>query len=254
MPPFRSRLTPDLKDLAPYPDQERARRTLQRVDEARTYLLRRYGWYGDMAMRMQFVVSDQVETMSIRIDATCFVNPGFVEQLDLAELCFVVTHELWHVLGQHFDRLKTRDPDLWNRATDLFVNGRLVAAGMKLPTKPGLTGHYDGDLLHLSEEEIYSLLMEKRLPQLQLGDMNQGGDRSPQSSGDNTTNPSKSQAPGDATVDTPEEQEQQIVDGSGSEKSDTEQERPSERCSIKAGNNDAPSPVGFGTPGRDCDY
>lgn len=160
----RERLTPDLKDVQPYPDRDRAQRTIQRLNDARTYLLRRYGWYGDMAMRMQFVVSDRIPRAAVRVDATCFVNPDFLERLDLAELCFVITHELWHVLGRHFDRCQGRDSDVWNDATDFFINGRLLTAGMKMPTRPDFVPLYHPQFLEMSEEEIYAALIREQMP------------------------------------------------------------------------------------------
>ncbi len=153
----RGRLTPndDPQDV----DCETRNRALDQIRRAQIFLLQRNGWYGDMSMRMHWVVTRRVPTACIRVDWGCFVNPDFFAELDIAERAFVIAHELEHVARLHFDRQKGRDAQLWNSAADYAINAALIAADLKAPfrTIPGLL--HDAALAELSEEQIYAKLV-----------------------------------------------------------------------------------------------
>jgi predicted metal-dependent peptidase len=85
-----------------------------------------------------------------------FVNPAFFGALTPAEQDAVLLHEVLHAALLHVPRRGSRDPQVWNVAADIVVNGMIAKEGYTLP---------DGALRdpgneHLSAEEIYDLLMQ----------------------------------------------------------------------------------------------
>lgn len=60
-------------------------------------------------------------------------SPAFVMDRDQDDLVFVIAHEVLHCLLGHMDRRGLRDPERWNIAADLAVNGALVEFGFVAP-------------------------------------------------------------------------------------------------------------------------
>ncbi len=111
-------------------------------------------FFGTLAMFAQFVPS-----MTIPSAATdgrdIFFNPEFLTALPKAQQDGVLLHELIHAALLHPSRLTEREPERWNIAADIVVNGMIGQQdGVELP--PG--GLRDEKLEHLSVEEVYELL------------------------------------------------------------------------------------------------
>ncbi len=84
-----------------------------------------------------------------------FWNPEFLLSLGQAELDGVMLHEVLHAALLHVPRRGTRDPELWNIAADIVVNGIIAPLpGFSLP-KDTLR---DKEMEKLSVEEVYELL------------------------------------------------------------------------------------------------
>ena len=131
----------------------------QWLSEARTYLLWHFPFFGRLAMRMNFEITESVETAAIRADATCYFNPTFLERLSVEGRAFVIAHELCHVAFAYFDRVADRMADLFNAAHDYVINQILVDAGLEPPD--GLKLLLDPQYKDMSAEEIYDLLRAK---------------------------------------------------------------------------------------------
>jgi predicted metal-dependent peptidase len=100
-----------------------------------------------------------------------FYNANWTGKLTQSELRGVLAHEVLHVLFQHSDRRKSREPERWNIATDLAINLILLEQGFVLP-KHGLV---DRSFWNKSAEEIYSLLPND-LRKIRGDDSDEGGD------------------------------------------------------------------------------
>jgi len=100
---------------------------------ARCRLMTREPWYGHVAMGMTWVPSnmpwlpEQQRTMGVRIvnghDVQCIYYPPFVDKLNLKELFAVIQHEIEHIVRCHCIRNSHRNPEAWNIAADMCVNG-----------------------------------------------------------------------------------------------------------------------------------
>lgn len=127
------------------------------MTRARTRLLLDSPWFGSLAMRLQFEPKPEVQTMAT--DGThLFYAPEFIATLPDAHLTACIAHEVMHCALLHPFRRGSRDPKLWNQATDYVINGELQAAGFQLPPDVLTDPQYSG----LSSETAYAQLYQKQ--------------------------------------------------------------------------------------------
>jgi predicted metal-dependent peptidase len=111
-------------------------------------------FFGILAMFARFVGSETIPTAATD-GCEIFLNPQFFGSLPSQQQDGIVLHELLHAALLHPQRMRSRDPHLWNIAADIVVNGTILRQpGCELP--PG--GLRDEKLEHLSVEEVYELL------------------------------------------------------------------------------------------------
>jgi predicted metal-dependent peptidase len=111
-------------------------------------------FFGTLAMFAQFVPSTTIPSAATD-GRDIFFNPEFLAALPRAQQDGVLLHELIHAALLHPSRLREREPERWNIAADIVVNGMILQQqGVELP--PG--GLRDEKLEHLSVEEVYELL------------------------------------------------------------------------------------------------
>ena len=67
------------------------------------------------------VKEDIIQTMGVSLD-TLYFNCQFVRDLPMGQLVFVIEHEMYHIIMKHTVRRGTRIAEVWNIATDLFIN------------------------------------------------------------------------------------------------------------------------------------
>lgn len=92
-------------------------------------LLRVMPFYGDILTQIPIVpepAAGTARTNGRRIE----YSPAYFSTLKPGEQNYVLMHELFHILLSHCDRIKGRDPQLWNTATDLIVNDMLDSLRM----------------------------------------------------------------------------------------------------------------------------
>jgi predicted metal-dependent peptidase len=110
-------------------------------------------FFGTLAMFARFIASATIPTAATD-GRDIFFNPQFLSSLPSQQQDGVLLHELLHAALLHPLRLRERQPELWNIAADIVVNGTILQQGFELP--PG--GLRDEQLEHLSVEEVYELL------------------------------------------------------------------------------------------------
>ena len=111
-------------------------------------------FFGTLAMFARFVCCETMPTAATD-GYDIYVNPQFLSSLPRQQQDGVVLHELLHAALLHPWRMRERQPELWNIAADIVVNGMILQQpGCELP--PG--GLRDERLEHLSVEEVYELL------------------------------------------------------------------------------------------------
>lgn len=130
---------------------------------ARTALLLRHSFFGNLATRMKMVNADSWLPTAAVDGRNFYYNSRFVNMLQPGELEFLVGHEVLHLVYDHLGRRDIREPSIWNIANDYTVNADLKRhrVGQFITTVPCLyEPKYDGK----SSEEIYDDLI-KNVPQ-----------------------------------------------------------------------------------------
>ena len=127
----------------------------RRLSGAQLRLRMRHPFFATLALfaPVRFTASiDSAATDGERL----FFNPDFLEALSDPELDGLMTHEVLHAALLHPLRRGRRNPELWNIACDIVVNGMTRAAGLVLPE--GVVEHEPW--AQLSAEEIYHRLLK----------------------------------------------------------------------------------------------
>ena len=101
-----------------------------------------------------------------------YFDIDFWKSLNKDEQIFVMAHEVWHCVMLHFLRKESRDPQLWNIATDMEINSLLKDDGFKVIKDCLLPPE---EWKGLSAEKIYDKLLEKKNQQNSKQNSNQNG-------------------------------------------------------------------------------
>ncbi|GAB4200023.1 MAG: VWA-like domain-containing protein [Coleofasciculaceae cyanobacterium] len=89
-----------------------------------------------------------------------FINEEFVRSLTSPQIDGLLLHEVLHAALLHIVRRGQREPELWNIAADIVVNGMIIKqSGFDLPQG----GIKDSKLELLSVEEIYEILLKNTI-------------------------------------------------------------------------------------------
>jgi len=122
-----------------------------KIARAKAGLILSAPFYATLALRMEFVRMDSVETMATD-GKRIFWCEAFVNECTDAELKGTVAHEVMHVANLHHTRRNGRDPEQWNIACDLAINPGLIADGFELPKGVLIDPQYAGK----SAEQIFA--------------------------------------------------------------------------------------------------
>jgi predicted metal-dependent peptidase len=130
---------------------------LTKLAAARTRLIMERPFLGALVMHLPLKVGDEgIKTTGTDAKAFYF-NPGFVDNLSLAQTQFILAHEALHCAMGHTHRRNHRVKRRWDVACDHAVNLILIEEGLKPPLHGILA---DQNFMTLSAEEIYPLIPE----------------------------------------------------------------------------------------------
>jgi predicted metal-dependent peptidase len=135
----------------------------QRISVLLVQLCTRSPFLGSLALFAQIEASLEIKTAATD-GKDIFLNPDFFASLSATEQEAILLHEVLHAALLHVSRGRARDPERWNVAADLVVNGILRQEGYSLP-EPNL--HHPW-LEQLSTEEAYDLLEWEEFNSYQL--------------------------------------------------------------------------------------
>jgi predicted metal-dependent peptidase len=117
-------------------------------------------FFGALALFLRHGLDDHIPT-ACTDGIEVWFNPDFVDSLTPEELDAVMVHELLHAALLHVPRRGDREPQLWNVAADIVVNGMIRSEkNLSLPLKPCI----DATLENLEVEEVYEILRSRPDP------------------------------------------------------------------------------------------
>ena len=130
---------------------------LTKLSAARTRLIMERPFLGALVMHLPLKVGGEGCTTTGTDAQAFYFNPGFIENLSLAQTQFVLAHEAMHCAMGHPSRRNHRVKRRWDVACDHAVNLILIEEGLKPPLHGILA---DQNFMTLSAEEIYPLIPE----------------------------------------------------------------------------------------------
>jgi predicted metal-dependent peptidase len=119
-------------------------------------LRRKAPFFATLALYARFVSSTELPTAATD-GRDVFYNPEFLGALPPEHLDAVLLHEVLHAALGHVTRRGQREPQQWNVAADIVVNGILTKNGFELPEGALL----DEELDRFSVEEVFALLQRQ---------------------------------------------------------------------------------------------
>ena len=87
-------------------------------------------------------------------------DPNDLNSYNIIALAQILVHEVHHLLRFHWQRQGNRDPNLWNKATDMEINDDIDVSAVAPISPPQLPQAY-GLNPNLSAEEYYEVLTQK---------------------------------------------------------------------------------------------
>ena len=125
---------------------------MRRVAKAKSLLILDHPFFGMGCSKRPIVYTDTIPTACMSATGQMYMNPAFVDPLNVPQLMFLLAHEALHYMLCHSLRLGTRDAKAWNVACDKVINDTLVDAKVGDPIDGGV--YMDG-ARDFSAEELY---------------------------------------------------------------------------------------------------
>ena len=155
----------------------------RKIVKARAKLMKGQIGMASILLPLELVEVDEERCQTMATDGRhIYYCATFLDSISEDELKGVLVHEGAHVIFEHMLRRSTRDPKVWNYATDFAINIWLQENGYDLPEGGLIDSKYRGQ----SAEEIYRTLtnddeaLQDAVNQLG-GDQPQSGDGDSQS-------------------------------------------------------------------------
>lgn len=183
---------------------------LDKISNARTWLLSKLPFYGVLGMRLTPVVDESMDTIAVD-GKRLIIGPRFIIKIskNRKQLNFILAHEVLHLALGHLWRCKERNFKIWNFACDYVVNGILwqlinhpdhkVHLAMKEWLEMPNQGLLYPGYFNMTAEEVYKrLLSEGPPPSAKDGNERENGDGE-SSSADNALSTAGSSGDSDDT-------------------------------------------------------
>jgi predicted metal-dependent peptidase len=141
----------------------------EKLIASKVQMLMRLPFFGSLASGLNVKVVDWEFEKGVPMTAATdgsnfFYNPEGIKDFTIAELMWLVAHEVSHVCWQHFIRMGERNKTLWNIATDYVINGLLRVNRIGKAPKNHLDDkRFDG----MTAEQVYNILY-KEAPKLNI--------------------------------------------------------------------------------------
>jgi predicted metal-dependent peptidase len=151
-------------------EQQLKRHAFDEAQISRAQLLIKQPFIGMLAMHLDIVtvVDSRLPTASTD-GKSIFINADFLFSLDGEERKYLLAHEIWHCVFQHFKRKGNRELQRFNYAADLEIDFLLKKEGFKIIR---MLPH-EKEWVGCSAEFIYDLLPENYRERFEISDVHE---------------------------------------------------------------------------------
>ena len=127
------------------------------VQKIRNKVLVKYPYFGTITSNVVFYEDDTIPT-ACTDGFDIYYSTEFMNGLSEDQQVFVIAHEISHIAFNHINRLKDKEPEVWNIATDAVINAFLMEDG--LPNiEHGVNFPWASKF---NAEELYGVLIKNR--------------------------------------------------------------------------------------------
>jgi predicted metal-dependent peptidase len=155
-----------MSETASHPPQAPVPKLEGRISASLLRLRMKSPFFATLAMFARYRPSLELPTAATD-GRDVIYNPHFMGALSDEHFDGVLLHEVLHAALAHVPRRSQRDPQGWNIAADIVVNGILLQNGFSLPE-----GHIrNTELERYAVEEVYALLPREQMPELFFADL-----------------------------------------------------------------------------------
>ena len=124
----------------------------RRVSKAKSLLFFDHPFFGVAASKRPIIYTETTPTAAMSATGQMYMNPQFVDPLNVQQLMFLIAHEAMHYMLCHSLRMGPRDHTAWNIACDKVINDTLIHNNVGQPIEGGV---YLRDARNFSAEELY---------------------------------------------------------------------------------------------------
>jgi len=146
--------------------------TADKIVRAKVHLQVESPFFAYLVMNLKIKELNEIESMGVSRQGDLVYNSKWVDNLSENQLKGVLSHEVLHLVLEHFERGENKEHEIYNIASDLVINNILVNSRFELPS--GLVPYgnrfksenlniYIEDLHKKSADEVYNELL-KQLP------------------------------------------------------------------------------------------
>ena len=126
--------------------KEKVQKAIAKVGTERSF-------FGHLVFSLKHEADDSIPTANINRMGKMRYNPDFFDRMEVKHAKTIVTHEIMHPAFSHFDRCGSRNPKIWNYATDLAINSTLKQEGFEFPSVKEI---YPEEIADIIEEALGS--------------------------------------------------------------------------------------------------
>ena len=112
-----------------------------KISKAKTQIVLQHPFWAVILLRRQLILGYNVPTACINRRSQITINPRWAKDFSVAQLQFLLCHEVGHEVFDHINRRGARNPGKWNRAGDAVINdllkeckvGEFIEGGVDMP-------------------------------------------------------------------------------------------------------------------------
>lgn len=136
-----------------------------KITTARIKLLFSHPFFGNLATRLKVKEASDWLPTAATDGRHLYYNTEFFSKMSIAQIEFVVAHEILHSIFDHMSRREHRNPVLFNIAADYCVNGQLIRD--RIGKEPDIKCYHDTKYYGMSAEQVYDLLLDENQDMLE---------------------------------------------------------------------------------------
>lgn len=144
-----------------YENESNSSDIIKKIRKAILWIAINKGFYGELLSHLNVYGSSEINPPTMCTNGRDIIfHPDFVSSQSDEAIRFVLIHEILHCIGNHMERIGSRNPKGWNIACDYAINPLIKdESGVAWPEVNGKRqGLYEARFEGMRAEDIYDIL------------------------------------------------------------------------------------------------